>query len=146
MSTCAVPVLNGACSNSEGGRLARMMKTQCYKGNVTSFQSETSCCLKPIRLSTPTDTIVITPPESTRINTICGTSSRKMTQEYVKSLLSTTNTNICQNISPAQTITMTNVPFFTSRIEPTDLKFVPTPPPPGPPARPCVLTKNQKMS
>lgn len=149
MSTCHVPVLNGACSNSEGGRLSRIMKGLCYKGDITSIPSDTSYCptrLMPNSISDVTDTIVITPPESTRVNNICGGNSRRMTQDYVKKLLHNLNpSSHCETVSDPP-ITMINKPFFTSRFEPLDKTYVPTPPPPAPPAKACPLTKNQKMS
>jgi hypothetical protein len=145
-----VSVLNGACSNSEGGRLSRMMKGCCYKGNTTSFPVDTPSC-NPSYLST-INKPVITQPESSRVSAICNVrASSRLTQDYVKQLLSkATVTNYSSEdarVSAVQqgAINCGNSDPFSLRIPPTDFTCIPTPPPPGPPARICVLTKNQKF-
>ena len=152
MPCCSPPVsiLNGACSNSEGGRLSRMMKGCCYKGNTTSFPVDTHSCSSTD--STNIHQPIITPLESSRVNSICNVrSSKRLTQEYVRQLLSRpTNINYSSEdarVSAVQTgaIKCGRSDPFSLRITPTDLTFIPMPPPPGPPAKICVLTKNQKF-
>jgi hypothetical protein len=142
--SCPSVVLNGASANSEGGRLSRMMKGHCYKNK--SFPADTSFC----KLNQPGGQIVITPPESVRVNTNLNTTTR-LTQAYVKSLLAakairtvnytTESARILALESSAAECAPSNP--FSSRIDAINTNCLTIPPPPGPPAR-CALTKNQK--
>jgi len=152
MPCCSPPVsvLNGACSNSEGGRLSRMMKSCCYKGNTTSFPVDTPSC-NPTYVN-PTNKAVITPSESSRLTSLCNVrATTRLTQEYVKKLLSASSklnfSSEDARVSAVQqgAINCGTSQPFSLRIPPTDFACVPMPPPPGPPAKICVLTKNQKF-
>jgi len=140
------PTLNGASANSEGGRLSRLLRSCCYKGESTNFPGDTSIC----KLTKSGGQIAITPPQSTRINTHVIQSNR-LTQAYVKSLLAAKTTQgknyatESNRIAAVEANAAACAPSnpLSLRIEPINTNCLPIPPPPGPPA-PCALTKNQK--
>jgi hypothetical protein len=146
-TSCPVgpPILNGACANSEGGRLSRLLRSCCYKGNSINFPGDTSFC----KLKQPVG-IAITPPQSTRVNAYAIKANR-LTQTYVKSLLAakairtinypTESTRIAAVEATAAACAPPNP--LSLRIQPINTNCLPIPPPPGPPAS-CALTKNQK--
>jgi hypothetical protein len=141
---CISSPLNGAAANSEGGRLARMMRGYCYKN--TNFPGDVPFC--KVRQSGAQ--IAITPPESIRVSTNASTNTR-LTQEYVKALLAAKAAKGLNyatedaRILALQASTAACVPpdALSSRIPAINTNCLPIPPPPGPPAR-CALTKNQK--
>lgn len=145
--SCPVPVLNGASANSEGGRLARRMKGHCYKGNVTTIPDTPFCKVR----QPPGQSI--TPVQSIRVNSMCNVvSTSRLTQDYVKSLLAAKDVRGKNYVTEGTRIAALEASSaicsppdpLSLRIKPTDYTFLPTPPPPGPPAR-CALTKNQKF-
>ena len=142
--------LNGTSANTEGGRLARLMKPNrmCYSGNVVS--TGPVCCK-------PKESIqfVTTPTSNTRTNSlnncINGTivGGGGLTQERVQELLSTLalRSGMPESVRIAELQKKT---VDCSDDSPTLRPIIlpgcpPLPPPPGPPAPICVLSKNQKF-
>jgi hypothetical protein len=124
------------------------MKGHCYKGDVTTIPDSPFC-----KLVQPPGQ-VITPAESIRVGSLCSVvRTSRLTQEYVKELLSAKakrgvnySTEGIRIAAAEASATLCSPPNALSlRIEPTDFTCMPTPPPPGPPARICALTKNQKF-
>ena len=142
--------LNGASANTEGGRLARLMRPgrMCYRGDVVSTGS--GFCKPKDSVQTP-----ITPTSDSRTNrltaTINGTqlNGGGITQERVRQLLATlaVRSGIPESVRIAELQEKT---IACSDDSPTLRPIIipacpPLPPPPGPPAPICVLSKSQKF-
>ena len=142
--------LNGASANTEGGRLARLMRPgrMCYRGNVVS--TGPACCIARSSIQTP-----ITPTSDSRTNTLTATingtqlNGGGITQERVRQLLA--NAGIRSGMSESvRIVELQEKTIACSDDSPTLRPIIipacpPLPPPPGPPAPICVLSKSQKF-
>ena len=142
--------LNGASANTEGGRLARLMRSgrMCYRGNVVS--TGPACCIARSSIQTP-----ITPTSDSRTNTLTATingtqlNGGGITQERVQQLLAAAGIRSGMSES-VRIVELQEKTIACSDDSPTLRPIIipacpPLPPPPGPPAPICVLSKNQKF-
>lgn len=142
--------LNGASANTEGGRLARLMRPgrMCYRGNVVS--TGPACCIARSSIQTP-----ITPTSDSRTNTLTATingtqlNGGGITQERVRQLLATAGIRSGMSES-VRIVELQEKTIACSDDSPTLRPIIipacpPLPPPPGPPAPICVLSKSQKF-
>lgn len=142
--------LNGASANTEGGRLARLMRPgrMCYRGDVVSTGS--GFCKPKDSVQTP-----ITPTSDSRTNTLTATingtqlNGGGITQERVRQLLATlaVRSGMPESVRIAElqekTIACSD---DSATLRPIIIPACPPlPPPPGPPAPICVLSKSQKF-
>lgn len=142
--------LNGASANTEGGRLARLMRPgrMCYRGNVVS--TGPACCIARSSIQTP-----ITPTSDSRTNTLTATingtqlNGGGITQERVQQLLAAAGIRSGMSES-VRIVELQEKTIACSDDSPTLRPIIipacpPLPPPPGPPAPICVLSKSQKF-
>lgn len=148
--------LNGSTANTEGGRIRRKI-VYCEPVKAGGFTESTPC--RTIQRTQPT----ITPTESSYLTSkmeACGNFPRSgaITQEMAKEILrqagarqkfETEGERIA--VVNNEAISCSTNPFSeTARFSnyariPDPFICPPLPPPPGPPARPCILQKNQKF-
>jgi hypothetical protein len=142
--------LNGASANTEGGRLARLMRPgrMCYRGNVVS--TGPASCIARSSIQTP-----ITPTSDSRTNTLTATingtqlNGGGITQERVQQLLAAAGIRSGMPES-VRIVELQEKTIACSDDSPTLRPIIipacpPLPPPPGPPAPICVLSKSQKF-
>lgn len=142
--------LNGASANTEGGRLARLMRPgrMCYRDNVVS--TDPGPCRAKASIQTP-----ITPTSDSRTNTLTATMNGTqlngggITQERVRQLLATAALRSGMSES-VRILALQEKTIACSDDSPTLRPIIipacpPLPPPPGPPAPICVLSKSQKF-
>lgn len=157
---------NGVGANTEGGRLRRLMKF--HNNGVTSVaETAPNACgqCKPAQTQQPP----ITPAESSRIYDVmvrCGTGTQSgyVTQDRVRELLARTQNGrqygsedqriqaVIQEAEKCSTFPNDPLMRFQNQLVNGENVYVgpafpeacPPLPPPAPPARQCVLTKNEK--
>lgn len=142
--------LNGASANTEGGRLARLMRPgrMCYSGYTVSTCPVS--CREKVSVQAP-----ITPTSNSRINTLTATingtqlNGGGITQERVQQLLATAAVRSGMSES-VRIAALQEKTIACSDDSPTLRPIIipacpPLPPPPGPPAPICVLSKSQKF-
>jgi len=142
--------LNGASANTEGGRLARLMRPgrMCYRSDTVS--TGPMPCKPKASVQAP-----MTPTSDSRTNTMRATingtqlNGGGITQERVQQLLATAaiRSGMPESVRIAELQEKT---IACSDDSPTLRPIIipacpPLPPPPGPPAPICVLSKSQKF-
>ena len=148
MSCCSSNPLNGLPlgGNTEGGRLNKEMSI-CAKRYVNNKPVTEYCC-PPYRNNTVQP--VITQNSGNRTSDLAlGCSQRQgVSINRVQALLQTSGTNYPSETARIMSVQQQTITCAgTNNDIPVPIIIVECPPlpaPPGPPARRCVLTKNQK--